>query len=67
MPEFTIEEIPLPETIDASEAADLIRAIERLERIATELNYANPTDRLTSLSSMPFLPKSQSRDSGLLH
>ena len=51
----------------ANKLADLIRAIERLERIATELNYANPTDRLTSLSSMPFLPKSQSRDSGLLH
>jgi len=51
----------------ANKLADLIRAIERLERIATELNYANPTDRLTSISNMPFLSKCQNRDSGLLH
>jgi FixJ family two-component response regulator len=51
----------------ANKLADLIRAIERLERIAAELNYATPTERLTSLGSMPFLAKSPNRDSGPLH
>ncbi len=41
----------------ASKLADLIKAIERLERIGTELTHASPTDRLASLARMRSLPK----------